>query len=384
MGPDTKENIRWREDIIDRFNQLHIWWWILGKNVSLYERFCNPFRSDNDPGCWLSVGIKKHDFIVLNDFANSKFHGATIFDAYMMANHCNFDKACQDIYAYCTNQAITPVSKPVKRSTSKTKSRSEIKFIPRVNEHGEVVFVKADAAYWKPRHISPDDLIQDGVYSVFKAFRRKGNSKWKEMDSSKTRCYAYTYPSGRVKLHYVDAPKDQRFVANVSAYDIGFINQIQPHTRLFISKSYKDAKQIQKAGHQVIFLQSEGISIPQEIYNKLNRMFQYIYIVYDTDKAGIEASNNLAKELNKTSDKVTYIAEYIPEKYGANDFDELILTENGKQKVGQVLQEIINKHEYDTINDTSQLERSDEKSVFRQKDRDNQNRDTSEESLLPF
>ena len=148
-------------DILSRVNQFEVWWWVIGKTCQEFELICNPLRNDKTPGCWLSWGLIKQGKVVLNDFANPKYHGMDIFYAVKEKfNLSSMEEAIDRINLQFSlglpNNPIPELSMhQVKLRTTKLagKFKTHVSFNKRR-------WKKIDAEYWQPYGITRKQLTR--------------------------------------------------------------------------------------------------------------------------------------------------------------------------------------------------------------------------------
>lgn len=304
------ERIDFRE-LLDKIDQLEVWRHLLGRMVYLEEAVTNPFRLDNTPGCWLSYGHTKSYYIVLNDYASRMHHGWSIFDAWMHTRHVGFQEACQQIYhEFVLSKQPNEISRIQLENTRKLtipKTRPHLTFLPRNG------FLLRDKEYWEPLGITSKQLIEDGVYSVYKYRHSTKDGKIAECYPS-DHCYAYTFPSKHTKIYRPFS--NFKWYANITENDIGMYENLPEFGEiLFICKSYKDAR-IQAnldPYYNVVWTQGEHFKIPDHYLVDFYNRFDNIYVFYDNDHAGITNSQLITTEANTLLDTDKFHSIHLPE-----------------------------------------------------------------------
>jgi hypothetical protein len=287
--------------IVTHLDQLEVWRDLLGYYCELEQPICNTLRYDNHPNCWLSYAFHKRGLIVMNDFADRKFHGMTVFDAVMHKHSLDFDGACSYIFDnYIASKNIEYKDDVLYNPKSPApKPHFHVSFLP------YSTFIPVDRKFWQPLEVAAKQLRSDGVYSVYKyRLSNKTRTGIREYLSTGP-CYAYTFPSKHIKLYM--PTEEKKFLTNADSYDIGMYDEL-PETGdvLFICKSYKDARIQKNLGFKnVIWIQGEHFKLPDEIIMDLYERFNTIYIYYDNDKSGRKGATLLAEECNTltSSDK---------------------------------------------------------------------------------
>ena len=105
--------------------------------------------------------------------------------------------------------------------------------------------------------------------------------------------------NNRIKVYFpaIDGIQDKKFgFKDQTTLDIFGLEQVtQPCDQLFIAAGEKDCLMLVSKGFQAISLQSENTNPTQEQIDKISSLSKDIYIVYDSDNAGENASNKLSK-----------------------------------------------------------------------------------------
>lgn len=260
-------------------NQLHIWWWLLGHSIEVGEHFCNPFRLDDHPGCWLKW---KGNYLRLQDYADKEYHNLSIFDATIKKYSLSFKDCLIKIVNECNIDVKEKSFQPLKKKISV--KNNQISII-------QGKWTNLAKQYWKPLDITKNQLIEDKV--VF-TDRIIVNGIMKQVSNP---TFTYWFKSGNCKIH--QPLGTMKWFTNININDIGNLENL-PLTgdNLIITKSYKDHRIIKNLGYNCIWLNNEGMGIPDTIIKDLKLRFRNIYILFDNDKAGIKASKKLCKLYN--------------------------------------------------------------------------------------
>jgi hypothetical protein len=283
------------QDII-HVNQLEVWRIILGKHINLGDFCNNPFRYDRNPTCYLR---EFNGVILFTDWARPEFNKFTCFHAYAELNRCTLDEAATAIINNNINLLLPTFSFQHK---SKSKSKSTITFQPYVYQSSPA-FTKKDAEYWKKRGITKEQLLSDGVYAVHnysidgKQFYPNGL------------CYAYTFPSGNVKIY--QPYSKYKWFSNTAKEDMWKIGNYTEEC--IITKSYKDAREIHNlTGLRTYSFMNELVIPRLDVWPHYHNI-----ILYDNDDTGKAGAFRLKEVMD--GDVV-----FIPEDYG-KDIDEVIV-----------------------------------------------------------
>lgn len=298
------------QTILNSVDQLDLWSWFLGYSVGIGQPICNPLRVDVHGSCFLSWGLVKTDFIVLNDFAYRGFHGMTIFDA-MMYSGASFDEVCTKIYEeFIVPSNIKLNDLPGLPVTRNNDFEFILNYVP-WTLNGKEVFIPEDKLFWEQYGISATNLKSDNVKSNRQIIFNSRTSPTTFNILSVTPSYTYLFDKHK-KCYQPYHDKYNKWKSTCTEEDIGGWNTMN-RDDLIITKSYKDWRVLKNSGYNSIWLQNEGCKIPwnnlialQEIKTK--------YILFDNDEAGITASNNLADYCNQFDDSYipVYFDEHLP------------------------------------------------------------------------
>ncbi len=303
-------NLSYTYKDIASIDQLKVWQKILGKYVFLGEKICNPCRADKNPNCYLR---EYNGVILLTDFARPEYNKYTCLHAIADINHCDLNKAAT--IAINNFDVILPSFKSIEEKVTKEIKKAEITF-------EEKKWSTEDIIYWKKlRGIDIEELEQDGVFSV-KRFTI--NKRLYEADSF---CYAYTFPSGNIKL-YQPYRKSDKWISNTGVDDVWSLGK--ETDVCVITKAYKDAKEINTlTGLKTYAFMNEAV-IPNSIsFNNYSKSF----ILYDNDDTGKRGAGKLSTEIQNS-----YI-RFVPETLG-KDIDNVVVNqglEYSKQLLNRLL-----------------------------------------------
>lgn len=291
----TNIHISWQE-IINTVDQLDLWSWFFGYPVSLGQPVCNPMRVDTHANCFLDWGFYKKEFIVLNDFADRKFHGMTVFDAMMHQYYLSFDAVCQKIYT----EFIVPGGYKLGSVPFKAPGKEEFRFILEYipwTLNGREVFIPEDKLFWSQYGITSSQLKRDNVKSNRQIIFNSRHNPGSFQRMAVTPSYTYLFESGRRKCYQPYHDKWNKWKSTCTEEDVGGWNNLT-NDNLVITKSYKDWRVLKNSGYNTIWLQNEGCKIP---WDKLIRLqgIKTKFILFDNDKAGITAGQELAAYCNQ-------------------------------------------------------------------------------------
>jgi hypothetical protein len=304
--------------LLSSIDQLTCWRELLNQPVDLGDFIKNPFRDDKTPRCFLS---EYKGNIVLSDWGAKEFNGMSLIEAIKRSERCSY----YDALRMLNNKQRLPGVHP----SGAIPHQEHTKFIFKVNVRpytdsgGSFTFLPKDGDYWKKRHISSNDLLEDQTYSLHSY---TCNSK-KEPNTFKTHInrtltYCFTV-NGKYKIY---KPLEKIFISQLSERDIGQLDNLplSDHT-LIITKSYKDCRILRNLGYNAIWMQGESMAIAIDIARNLVQRFDYIVVFYDNDNAGIKGANMNVGILNSIKPGIAEAKHILPENL--KDPDEYIVSE---------------------------------------------------------
>lgn len=313
--------------------QLEIWSWLLGHHVELEEYIINPLRIDNHAGCWLSFSLRNPRYIVLNDFADKKFHGINIFEAIMQKYNVPFKRSISIIYEqYIYKNNITLRKKP-RLHYKKTSS-----FVFKLNYKAKN-FTKKDKQYWEPMGISSKQLDKDLVVSVKDfTYNTRYNPKTFFYEKPFDPCYSY-HVNDHIKIYRPFMSGLHKWKSNCTEKDIP-IDHLREDEFLIITKSYKDHRILRNLGYESTWVQSEGALIPLDLIKIFSKNYKHVIILYDNDKGGRKAAKSIVSYCNQVVGYTQFYSLFYEDEFdtaehflkdGADYITETI--ENGLQEM---------------------------------------------------
>jgi len=301
--------------ILNSVDQFQLWSWFLGYCVSEGQMICNPMRVDTHANCWLSWGITKNRYVVLNDFADRRFHGFTIFDALIYSYGLTFKEATEKIY----EEFILPGNIKLQDQPAFEAKKDEFNFILQIQPwtlNGKDVFIPEDKLFWEQYEITSQQLQQDNVKSN-RLILFNSRSKPHQLNQlSVTPSYTYLFKSGTKKC-YNPYHKTNKWISTATEEDVGGWNTLN-NNDLIVTKSYKDWRVLKNSGYNTIWLQNEGCKIPFDKLIKLQEI-KTKFILFDNDAPGIQASQQLAEYANQFDD--SYIPVWFDESMPKDSAD---------------------------------------------------------------
>lgn len=283
---ESKEFID-QNEILKYVSEEEIFSLVFGFKPIEYQYVTSPLRDDDEnAGCWFEYIDDKFFF---RDFAYSNrpidcFH--VVKDYYNLPNFPSTLRFVKE--RLIDNKDRLPIN-PVKY---KEKEKFYMNIVTRQ-------FLLKDALFWKQYGISRQNLLDDSVFAVHRAYLF--NTKSGDMITNFTNKLGYIFTEfeeGRKKLYMPN--NDLRFISECNQNDIGSIKHLVPFgDLLFIKKSYKDCRIIRNFGYNSVWFQNEGMFPSDDILYNLAKRFIKIIIFYDNDSAGITASTELSNKINQ-------------------------------------------------------------------------------------
>lgn len=276
-------------------------------DLEVHTSIHSPLREDNIPSFSVFFA-KRHNKWFYKDLATGESGDAIMFKC----KYLNISYKEAVITEFVGNNAFKKsVSRDyVKKALEKSQSQIDIKIKVRP-------YQKHDAEYFKSYGISRKTLEKYNVYAISHVFFNDRPVKVEK--------YAYAYVEKKDgKLTYkVYQPfiknKKYKFFNNHD-YSVwqGWRQLPKSGNELIITSSLKDVMSIVNV-LQVpsIALQAESVMPKKSVVKELKNRFKTIYILYDTDKTGIQYSSKLSEEFN-------FVQKTIDAKYESKDPSDLI------------------------------------------------------------
>lgn len=278
------ENINYKTVInsLDIQTQLQVWSWVIGNYVSIGQTFCNPMRSDKNPGCFLR---EYSNVLFITDYGWPEYSKMTCIHAVKELMNCTLHQAAINVYAalYFNKPLQFGIQSIVGTIQKGRKSGLKIHFAPWTKDKIPT-YTKWDKEYWDGTGIIFEDLRQSNIYSVHHFYCGE------KMIVPKYPCYGYVNRNtGHVKIHQTQAPKDERFLGNTGINDIWEWNAHNEQTLL--TKSVKDGLILSKQlpDWKIVVFNNEGTLSE---YPKID------LVLFDNDVAGKKAANKAAIKFN--------------------------------------------------------------------------------------
>lgn len=275
-----------RDNILTHISQEQIFEHYFGQPVSLEQKYTNPLRVDNNPGC--QFYYNKSGILLFNDFSTTDAP-LDCFEFVKQKFDISFYEALLQIdydfnlgYGLTTN--YTPISVKPKPHIIPKKISLLCKPQP-LNIR--------DLHYWNQYGISKATLKKFNVYSVKAVFKNK-QPHWIYTISNPI--YCYRFKDNKKKCYKPYANKGFKFISSpgISTVYQGY-EQLPPKGELLIiTKSMKDVMLLYELGYSAIAPNGEGYKICDELITELKSRFDRIIILYDNDEPGIKNAKRLS------------------------------------------------------------------------------------------
>lgn len=327
---DTPINYK---ELLERVPQERIWELAIGYQPTPFRRVTNPFRIDTHPGCWFEWGYSR---LFLVDYADTRFHNMTCFDAVSHAHNLSFKDAL--LYIDSMLDVGLASGKPVQKLQQEHKKpRHDI-------DIGTRAFASIDRKYWKPYGISSKDLMEDEVMALsWYRFVTKDGRNVTVKFNKPVNSYGIVFPNTHKKIYNPHlSGKTGKFITNCVADDIGNWQSVGPNRPLLvISKSYKDHRVLRnlKLNYDCVWMQSESMRLAPAKVKMLSEFYDRIVLLYDNDEAGKLHANAFTSLYNSMTLRKNYIAKFLPSQ--EKDPGEFILA-YGKQNLTTTVKSLLN------------------------------------------
>lgn len=213
------------------YDQLTIWGWILGFNITLYRTFCNPMRSDNNPGCFLR---EYGNVLFLTDYAYPEYSKMTCIHAVKDLMNCTLHQAAINVYAalYFNKPLQFGIQSQVGTIQKGRKSKTKIHINP-YTHRGKAVWTKKNYEYWKVAEVKVSDLEEMNVFDVRSFYMNES------LIIPNGLCIGYYFPqTSHIKIYQPYLSKSEKFIGTANKEDVYKTNL--GHSKRIITKSGKD------------------------------------------------------------------------------------------------------------------------------------------------
>lgn len=280
----------------------------------------SPFREDKNPGCFFQRDLQGRLRFV--DFGDSrvikgkKMNFLDCFDAVQIYYDLfDFYRTLEFIYDKCIKGKELIENRREELKTSIIRDKKRILIQPRN-------FIQQDEIFWTRFQISKKNLTEDMVIPVSKVRILSSRKETSNID-----CYFITYAYTEFEKEHkkIYFPYGStRFISTCTQNDIGSVKHIlYEKDYLLITKSYKDCRILRNLSVNSVWFQNEGMIPEDKILISLINPFIKIFIFFDNDKAGINASNNLKQKILSLFE-IEVIQIFLPSSDGIKDSGEAV------------------------------------------------------------
>lgn len=276
--------------------------------------FKSPLRKDNTPTC--SFYRDKAGRLIFKDFRGD-FYGNFV-EVVKFKYNVSYHKALAIIandFGILLNPELEKHKSCIKKYTNNVLKPSEESIIKvKVKD-----FTKEELDWWGSFGIGLTTLKKFFVFSCEIVFL---NDQIYSYSTPTSFNFGYFYPSRDSKKQfwriYYPQNKKYRFISNWNKTMIqGFHMMPKSGEFLVITKSMKDVMLCYELGIPAIAPNSENLFITEAQWDNIVIKFRKIFLLYDTDLAGVANSKRVKKKFSKIQ------VLLIPRKYKAKDLTDL-------------------------------------------------------------
>lgn len=263
------------KEIFQNFDEISIAEIFIKDRIKLNKAILSPFRDE-----------KRASF----SFYKHKMNGRLWWKDHSLGIHGNVVDLVKIMYGVDYKQALKIISENLhiphsKISHSKRERIIENKYIVKKLKFG-------DFEYYKLYNIEKEFLDLYGIKEVFSIYNK--NRGYYSYIKEGQICYGYQL-SDKWKFNIPNS--DNRFFGNMTKDLILGIENIDFNNKiLIITKSIKDVILLKQIGFNSIAFQSELIIPNSDYLGSIINHYQKVYILFDNDSTGINASNIFANE----------------------------------------------------------------------------------------
>lgn len=290
-------------------------------------------RKDNKPTCAFYKSAK--GILKYKDFAGPTFD---FVGSVMFIFDCSYYLALRIIakdFGFLEDE--NHIKNPPKIKYTNTTLKETTKAIIQVEVKD---FSQKELSWWEKFKISKKTLSHFKVYSIKSVFLN-GHYFTSSTDSSPIYGYYGGKDSHGDELWrlYMPTKHKYRFLSNWSATMIQGSKQLpKSGDILVVTKSLKDVMSLYEFGITAVAPNSENLFLTDAQYNKLNKRFDDIYLLYDRDLPGVRSANNIRKKFTDIqvllTPKVKDFTDFV-KKYGTLKTLNLIEEWMKKRRISQ-------------------------------------------------
>lgn len=278
--------------------------WRVGRN------FKNPFYEDTKASCNIYFD-RRSGMYRMKDFGDSHYDG-DCFSIIGKIKSLDCTKDFTEILKQINEEMNLGLEKgydlPQSRYSSKTKTENgnenaikekEQSYNPKPYSVFERSFTQKEIEFWKQYGITREILKLYKVVSLDEFSSENKDSKPFTMYSSEQEPMFGYFGKRYVKIYRPFSQIRFLYGGNLpESYCFGLEQLPAKGNTLFITGGEKDVLSLASKGFYAICFNSETSSIPESLIKKLSYRFKHILILYDVDKAGLDASLGHQKKLS--------------------------------------------------------------------------------------
>lgn len=286
-------------------------------------RFCSPIRDDKNPSCCLYLSNGRIRF---KDFSTGEYYSFT--DLLLKIYNCEFSQLRDAIQ---TNLNIKSETKEIVKTNVVKHDKFKLDYIEREWNNN-------DKEYWNSYGVTIDYLIKSNVVPISQIIYDYPKLKKKYL--AEELAYAFIEHKDGIKTIKIYQPKadsKNKWRNDHNSSVIQLWNTLpKKGNRLIICSSLKDSLCLTcNTGIPSIAPQSETTYIKSKVIDELCSRFDYVYVCFDTDKAG-------RMNENKMCEGTSMIPFNLPEFIGGKDVSDYYKVFGKNAFVNMINKQLIN------------------------------------------
>lgn len=316
-----------KDFILTRLSQEQIMEKYLQVRVELHKRITSPLRQDKNPSC--GFFYTKQGDLLFKDFATGYVAGCfkLVMEKFNLSYNETLSLIVEDFGLYTDNpvpriEYITPEEMHKEHTAIQIKRRD---------------FEEVDRLYWTSFGVSKDTLRMFHVYPVSNVWV---NGKIVYNFQKSDVAYAYWFGGGDYKI-YFPFRKGSRFICNCTVVQGEHIPRDYSKGTI-ITKSMKDVLVLHEFGITAVAPQSESVYPDPEWIEGIKSKSEFVYSLYDFDRAGIKMANYMRKKFDISPLFLTN-GRFATTNYGAKDISDLVKL-HGKSYVASTISWLLDEY----------------------------------------
>lgn len=315
------------DQILSRVSQEAIMQYYFPYRIEIGRKYINPYRKDSNPGCSF---IYRGSVLYFVDFALSDNKAFNCYKMCMLKHNCSFKTALRIIDRDFNLGIYGPSS--LRGGVSFNEVPPSLDVVVGENPKPAVIkvltqeFKKEDLDFFSLGKITRETLNYFEVKSCKRSWiNERLWHVWEPTDIQ------IRYKEGdKFKIYRPFAKnKDHKFRNDYDQSIIEGFTKLQRRTKqLFITKSKKDIMTLYEIGWDAVSVRSETTFLDGEQVSILKQMYDDIYVWFDNDTTGVEASISFTRR---------YDLKYIntPKESAKDPFD--FVKENSQSLLNQLI-----------------------------------------------